>query len=277
MKKKNEMAKIGFIASLSLILILILIPIRPAFSQKEEEVQYKKFKFENASCDVGIVYAKREDIRYIGVSAIAIGKGAEFRKWDITDIKLNIDQERIKPDRAGKFYVRKESFFRIPAAVLFAAIGTQVDVSGSDLEKGIAKAGMAVGLGLLVLQAQGEITGQRCVFNLNKEVEDKIVEGRDAIEITLENQDIHEKNTIRIGIAKVSAEAANVPDFGRMTKGELERLVDNLGGEVADLERKQEMYRYGVDAEYDDIQRNIERLQAERGMAYKAWFERGRK
>lgn len=252
------------------LLALILLACHPAFSQ--EEVQYKKFKLENVSCDTGMFYRKTKDGMDIGVSAIATGKGAEFRKWDITDIRLYIDGERIRTDKTGKFYVRKESFFRIPAAVLFAALGTQIDVGGSSLEQGVAKAGMAVGLGLLVLQAHGEITGQKCVFNLDKDLEDKIVDGRDAIEITVENEDMHEKETIRIGIAKVLTETVKETEFDKMNKNDLQKLIDRLEGEVVALEKEQEMYRYGIDAEYDEIQRKVEKRQAERGMAYKVWF-----
>ena len=257
-----------------LALMFIFLAAQPVFSQ--EEVQYKKFKFEKASCDVGVVYRKTKTGMDIGASAIATGKGAEFRKWDIADIRLYIDGRRIMPGKSGKFYVKKESFFRIPAAVLFAVLGTQVDVAGSDLEQGIAKAGMAIGLGLLVLQAEGDITGERRVFNLDKELESKIEESRDSLEITLENTGMHEKESVRIGIAKAPAGAVTEAEFSGMGSDDLRGLVDTLEGEVASLEKEQGLYKYGVDAEYDEIQRKIEKLQAERGMAYKMWFEKER-
>jgi len=256
-------------------LILILLAGQAAFSQ--EEAQYKKFKLRNSSCDVAILYRKTDAGIEIGASAIAMGKGAEFRKWDISDIRLYIDGERIRPDKSGKFYVKKESFFRIPAAVLFAALGTQIDVGGSDLEQGIAKAGMAIGLGLLVLQAEGDIAGERRIFNLDKDLEDKITEGRDAIEVTLEDPEIHEKETIKIGIAKAPAEAVTGTAFSGMSKEDLRGLIDSLEGDVESLEKEQGSYKYGVDAEYDEIQRKIEKIQAERGMAYKILFEKERR
>jgi len=261
-----------FAALLLLTLISIPVFIQPAFSQ--EEVQYKKFKLENVSCDAGMLYRKTNNGMEIGVSAIATGFGAEFRKWDVADIRLYIDAERIRPDKSGKFYVKKESFFRIPAAVLFAALGTQIDVGGSSIEKGIAKAGMAVGLGLLVLQAHGEITGEKRVFILDKDLEDKIVDGRDAVEITVENEDLHENQTIRIGIAKTITETSGKAEFKKMSKPELQKLIDTLEGEVVTLEKEQEAYRYGIDAGYDEIQRKIEKRQTERGVAYKVWFEK---
>ncbi|MFH0764746.1 MAG: hypothetical protein V1927_07090 [Candidatus Omnitrophota bacterium] len=266
------MKKNGFAAFLVLTLIFIPVFIRPAFSQ--EEAQYKKFKLENVSCDAGMLYRKTDNGMEIGVSAIATGRGAEFRKWNVADIRLYIDAERIRPDKSDKFYVKKESFFRIPAAVLFAILGTQIDVGGSSLEKGIAKAGMAAGLGLLVLQAHGEITGEARVFNLDKDLEDKIVGGRDAVEITVENEDLHEKQTIRIGIAKTIAETSREADFKKMGKPELQELIDTMEGEVVTLEKEQGAYRYGIDAEYDEIQRKIEKCQTERGIAYKVWFEK---
>jgi len=157
---------------------------------------------------------------------------------------------------------------------LFAVLGTQIDVGGSSLEQGVAKAGMAVGLGLLVLQAHGEITGESRVFNLDKELENKIVDGRDAVEITVENEDLHEKETIRIGIAKTITETSEESEFKKMSKPKLQKLIDSLEGEVVTLEKEQETYRYGIDAEYDEIQRKIEKRQTERGIVYKVWFEK---
>lgn len=244
---------------------------RRAFSS--EELQYKKFRFDDASCDIGIRYSQTKDGLLMGVSAIAYGKGAEFRKWNIADIKISVANDKIRPDRTGKFYVKKESIFRVPAAVVFAILGTQVDVGGTSLEKGIAKAGMAVGLGLLVLQAQGEITGQWGEFNINKDTQDKMTGGRDFIEITFGNDNTHQSHTIKTGIVRTeAADSENV--FGKMSKDGLQKFIDAQGREVAALEKAQESYEYGVDAKYDEIQQKIEKIQTERGIAYKAWFKK---
>jgi len=262
------------IKSSIVIFALILFFSSAAFSQ--EEIQYRRFKLEKASCDVGLLYRNTTGGMDIAVSAIATGKGAEFRKWTISDIKLNIGGERIRPDRSGKFYTTEESFFRIPAAILFAAIGTQIDVSGSGLEKGIAKAGMAIGLGLLVLQARGEIAGENCVFNLSKDRVDRIEEGADAIDIIIENTDMHFKDTVKIGIAKAPSPAEVKTDRSKLSQDELLKKVDTLEGEVRELEKEQGPYKYGSDPQYDVIQRKIETLQTERALAYKTWFERNR-
>ncbi len=261
-----------FILSLSLGLILAFIPIRSAFSQ--EEIHYKKFKLENTSCDVGIIYRNSPAGMQVGVSAIATGKGAEFRKWKVSDIRLGIDGNKIRPDKEGRFYAKEESFFRVPAAVLFAIIGTQIDVGGSDLQQGIAKAGMAVGLGLLVLQAHGEITGLGCLFKIDAATADKIMTDRDAIEITMEDEEMHLRETVKIGMIVPAAPAKPRFDYKSMNRAELGKLVTTLEGEVASLEKDQASYKYGVDPEYDAIQRRIEELQTERGVAYKKWFER---
>ena len=211
---------------------LTLLAAPAAFS--EEEVMYKRS-------------AEEMDI---GVSAIALGRGAEFRKWKIADIRLSISNEKIKPSEESKFYTKKESFVRIPAAVLFAAIGTQVNTE------------------------EGDISGTRAIFRLNKETVDKIAKGKDAIEITVENEDLHAKYRIKIGIAKLPLTLKTRFDYEKMSQEELLKVIDILEGQVMVLDKNQESYKYGTDPEHDEIQRKIEKLEAERGMAYEIWFEK---
>ena len=125
-----------------------------AYAQ-DEEVQYKSFKLDKETCDAAILYRNTGDGLFVGVSAITLGKGAEFRKWEVTDIRLRINGRAVRPDKSEPFFTTKESFFRFPAAVLFAAVGALGTYSGSGLSQGISAAGMAIGLGLLVLQAKG--------------------------------------------------------------------------------------------------------------------------
>lgn len=237
-----------------------------------ENVQYRKFRFDDSTCDVGVIYKDTARGTNIGVSAIAMGNGVEFRRWKVTYIKLGIGPEKIAPDAQGKFYVTKESFFRIPAAVLFAAIGTQIDVGGSGFKKGIAKAGAAVGLGLLALQAKGEITGERSVFHLDRKTAEDIIEGRDSIEVIIENEDLHAKHDIKIGLMKPLTGTATGPDYSRMSREELDTLMGSQTARLKVLDEEQSRRKYGEGPEFDEIQRKIEALQAERGMAYKAWF-----
>ncbi len=253
--------------------VLILLSTQNAFCQ--DEIQYKKFNLDGATCNTAVMYKRTLETVQIGVSAIATGMGAEFKNWKVADIKLSIGNEKIRPDETGKFYAKKESFFRIPAAVLFAALGTQVKTGVSDLEQGLAKAGAAAGLGLLVLQAHGEITGERCIFRLTRETAEKITRPKDAIEIIVENENTHVKYKIKIGIAQLPLKARPRFDYDKMSREELLNLVDALEEQVKVLEKNQASYKYGSDPEYDEIQRKIEKLDAERGMAYKAWFERG--
>ena len=265
----------NIVIALSVPLILSFFP-QAAFPQ-EEEIQYKKFKLEKVSCDAGILYKYTPEGMKIGVSAIATGKGAEFRKWSVTDIRLRVNQAAIRPDESGKFFVTEASFFRVPAAVVFAAIGTQIDVGGTDLEKGIGKAGAAIGLGLLVMQAHGDIDGQRCVFNLDKGTVSAIEAGRGAVEITMEDPDEHLTEVVKIGVVKPAIGPEEKLDYKNMSQDELIGLVDRLEGEVAGLEKDQGSYKYGVDPEYDELQQKIERLQTERGIAYKTWFEHNKR
>jgi len=238
----------------------------------QEELQYKNFKLEACACYVGVSYKKDGDKTRVGVSAIATGKGAEFRKWDILSVRLKVGDERIKPESEGKFYVRKESFFRVPAAVLFAVIGATADVPGTGLERGITQAGLAVGLGLLAMQARGEITGEKYFFTLDKETAAGIVEGRDFIEVAAEDQDMHLKETLKIGIIRTPSAAKRGPDYSRMSDVQLTGVLNTLEGRLNSLETEQASYKYGEDPEYDRIQKDIEEAETQRGIAYRAWL-----
>jgi len=252
--------------------ILILFCASSAFSH--EEVEYKKFKFVDSSCYVGVHYKSSQKGLLIGVSAIATGNGAEFRKWKVSDIKIDYDGRRCKPDKESKFYVTEESLFRVPGAIVFAAIGAFGEYGGSNLNNNLSKIGVGLGMGLIALQAKGEITGERCVFNIPPDELDKINEGRDCIEILIENEGLHLKESIKIAIIKPSGELSDRYNFANMTKAELSGLMGTLKNKIAVLEKEQADYKYGQDTEFDVIQKRIESCEAERGMAYKAWFER---
>ncbi|MBN1526217.1 MAG: hypothetical protein JW919_01345 [Candidatus Omnitrophica bacterium] len=242
----------------------------------DEEMQYRKVKVENAACELGILYKKTGEGMDIGVSAVATGRGAEFRKWKVTKIKLKIGSERIRPDVSGKFFVRQESFMRVPAAVLFAIIGAtyQAPDGTSKFDENLGRIGLALGLGLLVLQAKGDIPGERRIFRLGKETAGRIAYGKDAIEITIENPEKHQVRDIAVGITRPPAEAEAAPGYDKMTRDELGRLVDELGSKVAALERRQSDYKYGRDPQYDEIQSKIEGLRTEQGKVFKIWAEK---
>lgn len=165
-------------------LILLACSLCPA--QDAEEIQYQSVKVGKVNCDIGILFRKLpEGGTEVIVSAIAKGKGANFRVWEVEDIKLEIGDETIRPYSSQKFYTTQSSILRYPAAVVFGAIGTQYEMYGKNssvvlkpgaqpiqlkrtgLQTVIDKAGMTAGLGLLVTQAKGEITGLKCAFRVN--------------------------------------------------------------------------------------------------------------
>jgi len=129
-------------------------------------------------------------------------------------------------------------------------------------------------MGLIALQAKGEITGERCVFNIPPDELDNIVEGRDYINILIENEGLHLKESIKIGIIKPSGELSDKYNFANVTRDGLSDLMNTLKDKITVLEREQADYKYGQDPEFDVIQKKIENCETERGMAYKAWFER---
>lgn len=262
------------VAAISAALLAAAIAAQGAIFQ--EEVSYRSFKLEGCTCYAAVIYTRVPEGLKIGVSAIAAGQGAEFRKWEITRLKLNLAGEWVRPDIENKFYVKKTSFFRVPAAVLFAAIGTQIDVEGTALEQGIAKTGAAVGLGLLVLQAQGELTGEKCVFNLDRASADSIEDGKDFIEITAENEGMHVKQTVRIGLIKPVFNRVSEERFRAMDITELKSRLLDLDRNLSSLEQGQLSYKYGEDPEYNDLQKKIEDVEAERGIIYRVLLEKER-
>ena len=254
----------------------VLIPLLfwAGISFSQEEVEYKKFNFDASSCDVGVHYKSTPEGLVVGVSAIATGKGAEFRRWSVSDIKLNIDGRRFRPDKEGNFYVTEESLFRVPGAIVFAAIGAFGEYGGSNLNNNLSKIGVGLGMGLIALQAKGEITGERCVFNISPEKFDSIDGGRDFIIIRIKNEDLHLENTIKIAIIKPSGELKDKYNYADMSEGDIAKLMSTLKEKITALEKDRAAYKYGRDPEFDVIQKRIEGFEAERGMAYSAWFER---
>ena len=253
---------------------LILISAQLSFSQ--EETEYKKFKFDDAFCNVGVHYKKSPQGLTVGVSAIATGKGAEFRKWNVSSIKMRIGDKRFNPDKEGKFYVTEESLFRVPAAIVFAAIGAFGEYGGSDFNNTFSKIGVALGMGLIALQAKGEITGERCVFYIPADLASKIEEGKDNIEITIGNDDQHLEDSIKIGLIIPAADFKSRYNFENMSENELSKKMDSLKSDIVLLDQEQSSYKYGQDPQYDAIQKKIEILETERGLAYKAWFDKKR-
>jgi len=257
----------------TLVITVALAAASPVYSQ--EESQYKKFKMDNETTNVAIMYKVGADVMDVAVSAVTTGKGAEFRKWEVTDIRLRIAGEAIRPDSYGRFYVTKESIFRYPAAVLFGVIGAFSTYGQSGLNAGVTAAGMAIGLGLLASQAKGEITGQNATFKLSSELAGKITDG-DAIEITTEDTNFHWKDVIRTGLTAPSAVAQTpLSDYSGMTKDEINAKINSMKSEIEGLETRQSSYKYGEDPEYDDIQKKIESLETERGLAYRMWYNKG--
>jgi len=239
-----------------------------------EEIQYKKFKMENEITEAAIKYTIKPDCMDVAVSAVTTGNGAEFRKWEVTDIRLRIAGTAVRPDSYDRFYVTKESIFRYPAAVLFAVLGATVNAEGSGLAKGVTRVGAAIGLGLLAATAKGNITGEKALFKLSGELAGRIGEG-DAIEITTEDTSFHWKDVICTGLmAPKAVIQIPAPDYSGMTKLQIFKKMDIMKSEIEELESRQSSYKYGEDPEYDDIQRRIESLETERGMAYRVWYTR---
>ena len=144
----------------------------------------------------------------------------------------------------------------------------------SGLGAGVTAAGAAIGLGLLATQAKGDITGRNASFKLSSELAGMISE-KDAVEITVEDTGLHLKDVVRTGLTAPAAVAGEPgPDYSGMARDEIFNKMDVMKSEIDGLETRQSSYKYGEDPEYDDIQAKIESLETERGLAYRAWYEK---
>jgi hypothetical protein len=255
------------------VLLSLSLTLTPRVSC-QQDTEYRRFRFDDADCDVGVRYKNTDKGLTIGVSALATGKGASFRKWNVTKIKIRIGNDRISPDKDAKFYVTEKNYFKVPAAIIFAAIGAFGEYGGSDLNNTMSKIGVSLGLFFIAMAAEGEITGQRCVFYIPKDVVSRIEEGKDNIEIDIANDDEHLNESVRIGLVVPTIDTEKSYKFESMTADELSFRMDSLKSSISALEAEQSAYKYGLDPQFNVIQRKIETLETERGLAYKAWFEK---
>ncbi|MDO8662246.1 MAG: hypothetical protein Q7K98_03385 [Candidatus Omnitrophota bacterium] len=192
-----------------------------------EGIQYKNLDLGQVAVDAGIHYKNtRDGGMNIDTTALATGGKGHLREWEVTDTVLEVNGAKLRPYKKDKFYVARESAFRKTATAVFAWLGSQYKDRASEAQSGevcpvtgqpkagtdkkgstaeaIDKAGMAAGLGLLVSQAKGEITGQKCSFNLNKEQAQEIKEGKGALKIGMENRETSRKEKAEIPLGKVS-------------------------------------------------------------------------
>jgi len=209
----------------SIIIILMAGVSLTSFAKDEEALEYKGVKTRKAACDIGVLYVKTAGGMDVTVAAVATGKGAEYRAWEPTDIKLDIDGDIIRPDTSDKFYGTKESIFRLPAAFVFAAIGSQYEMYATDCTKyggvcfergavaeAVDKTGMAVGMGLLVSQAKGEITGFKGTFKLDDTMAKKLYDKMGAVKIVIENREEQKKERIKVSLSAAFDEAVKIPE-----------------------------------------------------------------
>lgn len=184
-----------------------------------EEVQYKKLGGDRVTLDTGTAYKMRSDGMDVDVAALPTGKGADFRKWTVDEVKLDVDGKTIEPSREEDFYVARESVAKEAAVATFVALGSQYRRCAEGAESGevcpvtgqrkeaserkdtsqdaIDKAGMAAGLGLLSSQAKGEIKGKKASFNLNKDQAQKVLDKKAQMKAVVSNKATHQSQTLK--------------------------------------------------------------------------------
>ncbi|GEM_PF-3128981 len=183
-----------------------------------EEIQYKKVGGNGMAVDTGILYTPTPGGMNVTTSAVATGQGANFRKWEITDIRMNVDGDVINPSEKNKFYIEKASYLRGAAAVTITAIGSQYRRHSDQTESGEVcpvtgekkepseeketsagdRAAMAAGMGLLASQARGEIPAIKAVFNLNQDQAQKVLDKKSELQVTAKNAATHQEQNVKI-------------------------------------------------------------------------------
>ncbi|MFH1877601.1 MAG: hypothetical protein ABH883_02190 [Candidatus Omnitrophota bacterium] len=197
--------KIKFLKSMISLCGAAILLSRAAFCADDPAALYKNvdedFRGTKISCHAGFLAKETPESIIVEVSAITTGTGSAFRQWTVSGIKLNLGGERIRPDKSDNFYVTKESFMRAPAAILFAVFGALSDTSAKGAAGVIEKTGLAVGMGLLVSQAKGDITGLKCVFSLKNTIETKESLQNGMIEIAVENDWMNLSGKVKIPVS----------------------------------------------------------------------------
>ena len=195
-------------------------------SRLPEGIQHKDIQVDDqVKVDTGIHYQDTQSGGMnVDTTSLATGKGPDFRKWQVTDTTMLVDGEKIKPVKTDKFYVPKESAMRNVAVAVFVGLGSQYGDCAKEAESGevcpitgkpkgegkgemgraIDKAGMTAGLGLLASQAKGEITGQKCTFNLDKQQAEKLKEGKAALLVGMQHADTRLTQRTEMPLNKVS-------------------------------------------------------------------------
>ncbi len=252
---------------LTYITAAITVLILSACAMAEDNIQYETLTAGKAKCDVGILYKETEDGMELKVAGVATGKGSDFRRWEVTDIKLDANGESIRPSSTEKAWGGEESFFRLPAAFVFAAIGSQYERYGSECGSGqtcpvtgqpvggdahpgykgstaqaIDKAGMAAGLGLLTAQAKGEVPILKCSFPLNRDLIAKFLAGKLKVKIKVENKDKNETKKAEVDLTK------QFSDFVKNHPGTQHRAGTTPGGTFVTVSDKAEEKKEGTPA-----------------------------
>lgn len=209
-----------------MVLITSLVALTPsgagAQSAADDKPLYFEFVTESADCGAAILFKKLEngDVE-ADVSAIAKGKGSASRNWEVYDIKLEVSGEVIRPVSNRKFYTTAASLFKYPAAVLFGALGVMYNsyttdasgvahAEGTKLQRGIDKAGMAFGLGLLVTQSKGEITGLKSIFNVDAATVSELQGPTGFFRVVIRNNRNGRTERGRVAIQTANAGESNV-------------------------------------------------------------------
>lgn len=175
-----------------------------------DKPMYDCIKLDEVIIDVGYVYKKVGNKKFLETSILTTGKGSHSRRWSTDAAGLVMGSTALKPLTTSNYYVSQEKSSTAGVApYIFTAIGSQYkkegvgqykskggycptggdDKGGYNTAKGINLTGMAAGMSLLASQAKAkpkvEMKGLRATFDVTGH-EEKLKGSR--LKVTAENR-----------------------------------------------------------------------------------------
>ncbi len=178
------------------VFILATSAFFPSAEAKTTNAQllYDSVTKEDVTANTAMVLRKEGAQILLEVSALATGKGTQFRTWVPDKIILLLGKDRLKSSTLVPYYLEKESVVTNLAPALFAIIGAQYAAGARKAEaakgtpcsqsgeseapgqergkvaRAIDQAAMAGGMTLLAKQAKGQMEGRKATFDVTTEL-----------------------------------------------------------------------------------------------------------
>lgn len=174
------------------------VQIESRIVEVNEQALYNDVKFSEGTVSAACVLKQRPGQSLLETSLIATGEGANFRTWELQDIRLILEGgEKAKHTASQPYYISKESAQSNLVTALFVAIAVQYASCARNAQaskgkacplsqgegehqeeqgkftKAIEDTAHTAALAALISQSKGEIKGRRVTFDVTNQ-EDKL-------------------------------------------------------------------------------------------------------